>query len=148
MSTRTELIDAFEACTLPREQWTHQAHLLMGFWYLRTLPREEAAERIKGGLLRLIAAWGIVTTLERGYHETITQFYIHMIGRYVEATRQETDWEKLTTGLLQECGPKELPFRYYSKERLNSWEARTRWVEPDLCQLPASSVEPCAAGAP
>ena len=28
----------FESRTLPKEEWTHQAHLTMGFWYASHLP--------------------------------------------------------------------------------------------------------------
>ena len=28
----------FEACTLPKPRWTHQAHLLVGLWYLSQAP--------------------------------------------------------------------------------------------------------------
>lgn len=37
--------------------------------------------------------------------------------------------------LLKRCGRSELPFEYYSRERLLSPEARATWVEPDLQAL-------------
>jgi hypothetical protein len=37
--------------------------------------------------------------------------------------------------LIKAHGDKTLPLKYYSRERLMSWEARTRWVEPDLSPL-------------
>jgi hypothetical protein len=136
MNTVPELIRAFESGTLPRKDWTHQAHLLVALWYLRTLPRAEATERIRNGILKLNAALGIITTRDYGYHETITRFYIHMVGRFAEATKHESDWETLQAELMRECGHKELPYQYYTKERLNSWEARSGWMEPDVKALP------------
>jgi hypothetical protein len=41
----------------------------------------------------------------------------------------------LVNELLQTRGDKKLPFEYYSKEKLMSWEARTCWVESDLKSL-------------
>jgi hypothetical protein len=58
------------------------------------------------------------------------------VGRFAETTKQEADWEKLTAELMRECGHKELPYQYYTKERLGSWEARLGWVEPDVKALP------------
>lgn len=46
------LVRRFEDCTLPREEWTHRAHLAIAVWYLSHLPREVATERIRMGIQR------------------------------------------------------------------------------------------------
>jgi hypothetical protein len=38
----------------------------------------------------------------------------------------------MADALIAEYGDKNLPFRYWSRERLMSPEARAGWVEPDL----------------
>jgi len=43
---------------------------------------------------------------------------------------------ELREGLLRSrWADKRAPLEYYSRERITSWEARTRWVEPDLRPL-------------
>ena len=62
------LVRRFEDCTLPREAWTHRAHLSVAVWYLFHFSRAEATERIRTGIQRYNASQGNST----GYHETIT----------------------------------------------------------------------------
>jgi len=43
--------------------------------------------------------------------------------------------------LVDRYGSKRLPFEYYSRERLMSWEARMDWVGPDLKPLPGGNKQ-------
>jgi len=43
----------------------------------------------------------------------------------------------LADELFRLHGGPDVPLAYYSRERLMSWEARTRWLEPDLQPLQA-----------
>jgi hypothetical protein len=72
------LVEAFEACTLPRDCWTHTAHLTVGLWYL-IQDSSNAAYFIRQGIQRYNAAHSIESTPNRGYHETITLFWIRLI---------------------------------------------------------------------
>jgi len=128
------LVARFERCTLPKEQWTHQAHLTVGLWYASRLPYEDALHAVREGILRLNTAHGVPTTPTRGYHETITRFYMRVLCGYVawEEPRPVAGWEERVRALLARYGDRELPLRHYSKDRLMSPEARFGWVEPDL----------------
>jgi hypothetical protein len=75
------LISAFEACALPRAEWTHQAHLTVGYWYLSRYPKDEATTLIRESIQKYNHACGVVTTKESGYHETITLFYVWLINK-------------------------------------------------------------------
>jgi hypothetical protein len=129
------LMREFEACTLPKQDWTHTAHLVVGFWYLRHFPYAEAVTRIRAGIQRYNEACGVRQTPTGGYHETITLFYISMIDRLLRSATPEESTVSLAARVIDECGDRRLPLTYYTKERLMSWEARTRWVEPDLRSL-------------
>lgn len=129
------LIKEFESCTLPREEWTHAAHLLVGLWYLTRYEKLEATNLIRRNIQKYNLAHGIATTKTSGYHETITLFYIHLVSRYLCEASKTSSIVLLFDGLIDSYGDRSLPLRYYSKERLMSWEARTRWVEPDLKPL-------------
>lgn len=131
------LVRAFEDGTLPRARWTHRAHLTMGLWYLMRFPSAAATERIVTGIQRYNAAVGVLQTPTGGYHETITQFYIWLIRRFLSTTDRSRSLAELADELFRLHGGPDVPFAYYSRERLMLWEARTRWLEPDLKQLEA-----------
>ena len=129
------LMREFEACTLPKQDWTHAAHLLVGFWYLRHHPDAEAVMHIRDGIQRYNEACGVLQTPTGGYHETITLFYIAVIRRLLRSATPDDSLVSLAARVIDECGDRTLPLTYFTRERLMSWEARTCWVEPDLKSL-------------
>lgn len=130
-----KVVKGFEACTLPRAQWTHRAHLTIAFWYLVCYPLPEAAQKVHAGIQCYNESQGIKTTKDGGYHETITLFWVRIVRHYLAATTLEGHLVGLLNDLVNRCG-QDLPFEYYSRERLLSWEARLNWLEPDLKALP------------
>ena len=139
-----ELVARFESGTLPREEWTHHAHLTVGLWYASRLPYDEALRAVSDGIRRLNAAHGVPTTPTRGYHETITRFYVRVLRKYVtnEEEKPVGDWPLRVARLLARYGDRDLPLRHYTKELLMSPEARFGWVEPDLLPLGPEVVSP------
>lgn len=130
------LVREFEACTLPGERWTHEAHLTVALWYLTRHAGAEATHLIRERIQRYNLSRGVEMTRESGYHETITLFYMRAIRRYLAcAGDRARTFAELLDGLIEACGARNFPFEYYSRERLLSWEARTGWLEPDLKSL-------------
>lgn len=125
------LVREFEACTLPRIEWTHHAHLIVALCYLVRHGEVKATMLIRDGIRRYNKACGIEMTKTSGYHETITLFYIHVIEKFLSAANADCTLAVLANSLIEVCGDKNLPFEYYSRERLMSWEARIGWVAPD-----------------
>ncbi len=129
------LVRAFEACTLPGELWTHEAHLTIALWYLTHHAEEAATQLIRAGIQRYNLSRGVEMTKDGGYHETITLFYVRAIRRHLEDAGEAQTLAETLDGLIAACGAKNFPFEYYSRERLLSWEARIHWLEPDLKPL-------------
>jgi hypothetical protein len=129
------LLREFEACRLPRTEWTHHAHLVVALCYLIRYEEAEATRRIRLGIWSYNKACGIKQTKTGGYHETITLFYIRVIGKFLSAASLDCTLAALANSLIYSCGDKNLPLEYYSRERLMSWEARTGWLEPDIKAL-------------
>jgi len=66
------------------------------------------------------------------YHETLTRFWL----RQVEAKLDRRLCLAASVNQIQEqLGDKNLAFDYYSRERIDSKEARETWLEPDLKEL-------------
>jgi hypothetical protein len=129
------VVARFGDCTLPHAEWTHRAHLTVALWYASHHPPAEALDLMRAGILRLNAAHGVPTTPTRGYHETITRFYMHTVGRYLEQEGRAGDWTDRVNLLVERYGSRDLPLRHYSEARLKSPEARAGWVEPDISPL-------------
>lgn len=132
----SELVVKFESCTLPRPHWTHRAHLSVACWYLICYPVNEAMWRIREGIKRYNHSQGIVTSKDTGYHETMTVFWVRMVHAYLSKSTLECSIVNLVNDMVFEYSNKNLPFEYYSRERLLSVQARADFIEPDLKPLP------------
>ena len=133
--TRSEVesfIQEFEAERLPKDRWTHQAHLVAGFWYSSTLDPDEALTTIRARIRRHNESVGTPNTDSGGYHETITRLYMSAIAAHMCRHKNAAFEESLALLLASPLSDSEWPLRYYSRERLFSVEARRRWVEPDM----------------
>lgn len=127
-----QLVHSFQDCTLPRDRWTHAAHLTIAGWYLLNCSLEDATTQICNRIQRYNSAMGIQMTRDSGYHETLTLFWIHTVHQFLMEQNQQEPLLQSINNLIQVCNDPRLPLRYYSRDRLFSWEARTGWLEPDL----------------
>lgn len=134
-SLTDQLAARFRERTLPKQEWTHTAHLKVGLWHLLRSPANEALERLREGISRYNESVGGVNSPTSGYHETITRFYVWAIDLYLKNADRDRSVDELAEGLIAVCGAKDFPLRYYSRDRLMSTEARLAWVEPDLAPL-------------
>lgn len=132
----TNLVARFAEGTLPASEWTHRAHLTVAMWYAAHYAPAGALWRVREGILRLNQAHGVPTTPTRGYHETITRFYMQVVDHYVRSVADGHDWADRANRVYQRLGARDLPLRHYSEARLKSAEARAGWVEPDLRPMP------------
>jgi hypothetical protein len=117
--------------TLPKPQWTHEAHLRAGLWHVFHYGPERALALLRERISSYNESVGTANTDTSGYHETITVFYVKTIDAFLRTANQETPLDDLAAALIATLGDRELPLRYYSKTRLFSVEARRTYVEPD-----------------
>ncbi|MFT4252257.1 MAG: hypothetical protein QM608_07220 [Caulobacter sp.] len=127
--------------SLPKEEWTHAAHLTATLRLVRT--RDEALERDLPGIIRAYnEAVGGVNDDTSGYHETITQAYLAAIRAFAADLPAGTgDAEAAALLLATPLGDKAWPLEFWSRERLFSVAARHGWVDPDLAPLRHAPVE-------
>ena len=112
MATAANLDDfaaRFVACTLSRDEWTHQAHLRVGAWHVHRYGPEEALTRLRSGIRRLNESFGGVNSATHGYHETITRAYVQLLSQFLERCPSELPLPERVKRLLdqpargQEC---------------------------------------------
>lgn len=121
--------------SLPRTDWTHEAHLAACTWLLLERP-EILPERDLPGIIQAYnVAVGGVNDDTQGYHETLTQLYIRGARRFL-AGRAEGGLANTVNALLaSEMGPRSWPLSFYSRARLFSVEARRAWIVPDIAAI-------------
>lgn len=130
------VIEGFRTHSLPHASWTHQAHLAVGLWYVRQHGEEAAKALLRAEIRSYNQAVGTPNSDTRGYHETVTLFYVWAAARYLERAGA-APLHALVNGFVGDrSGAKSAIFGFWSRDRLFSVAARRDWLEPDLAALP------------
>jgi hypothetical protein len=125
------------ACTLKREEWTHEAHLGATTYLLLRRSDVDLDRELPGIIRRFNESVGGVNDDTQGYHETITRVFLHGVRLFLaEADANEPLHELVNELLLSPMGRRDWPLRFYSGERLFSVDARRHFVPPDVAALP------------
>ena len=125
------------ARTLPRAEWTHEAHLAATTYLLTRRPDVDIDKELPGIIRAYNESVGGVNSDSEGYHETITRAFLHGVRLFLaEAKADEPLHELVNELLLSPMGRRDWPLRFYSAERLFSVEARRQFVPPDIAALP------------
>lgn len=123
--------------TLTREEWTHEAHLAATAYLLLRRADIDLDAELPGIIRRFNESVGGINDDTQGYHETITRVFLHGVRSFLaEADPGEPLHELVNDLLMSPMGKRNWPFRFYSRERLFSTEARRAFVPPDLAILP------------
>ncbi|SKB52860.1 hypothetical protein [Sphingopyxis flava] len=124
------------ACTLPREAWTHEAHLAACLWLLTERPDIDFDKEIAGLIRRFNESVGGINDDQNGYHDSITRAFVAGVRQFLSETPETGLVARVNALLLSDVGRRDWPLRFYSPDRLFSVEARRGFVEPDLAPLP------------
>jgi hypothetical protein len=125
------------ARTLPREAWTHEAHLAATTYLLLKRPEIDLDKQLPDIIRKYNESVGGVNSDSEGYHETITRVFLRGIRLFLaEADLKEPLYELVNELLLSPMGRRDWPLRFYSPQRLFSVEARREWISPDLRSIP------------
>ncbi len=125
-----EFLEEFHTCRLKTSEFRHADHLRLAWLHLAREPFDTAFERVRGG----IQAFAKHHNLSGLYHETITTAWVHLLATHSESAFDEflaVNEPRLSSDLLH---------RFWTPEILASREARSHWVPPDRCDLPAHSA--------
>jgi len=127
---------AFAAGALAPADFSHRAHVRLGYVYLAQSDVGLALEHMRAGLVGFLAHHGIPASK---YHETLTRAWIlavhHFMHRSPEASSAD-DFIARNPELLDS----KIMLTHYSAGLLFSPEARAGFVEPDLEQIPRHAL--------
>ena len=125
------------ARTLPRPEWTHEAHLAATTYLTTRRPDIDLDKELPGIIRGYNESVGGVNDDTQGYHDTITRVFLRGVRLFLsEADLGEPLHELVNELLLSPMGRRDWPLRFYSRDRLFSVEARRDFVMPDIAALP------------
>lgn len=118
--------------TLPRPEWTHQAHLVFATALLDAEGLQGAEDKAPSLIRAYNESVGGVNDDTQGYHHTITLLFLRHIHDFLAPMNRMTPGARATCLLVSPLAETDYPLRFYSKACLFSVEARREWVDPDL----------------
>jgi hypothetical protein len=131
-------VQALCDASLPKARWSHAGHLAATAGLLLLRPEVDAERELPRLIRRLNESHGVPNSETRGYHATITLFFLAAIRAALaegDATRPaHARVNALLAGPLG--GGKRVMAAYWSDAVLFSPEARRGWVPPDLAPIP------------
>jgi len=122
-------IEQFEAADIDPNQFNHEAHVYMGWLYVREYGITGALARFDGAIHSLVKKLGA----EDKYHATITLFFLLLISERIDAEEPWSLFKTRNADLL--ANGRELLSRYYDDATLSSARARSGFIMPN--KLPA-----------
>jgi len=128
------IVSRFHDKTLPQDEWTHEAHLIVGLHAVLTHGLEKSISVMRDGIKEYNLACGVQNSDSSGYHESITLFFLHALQGFVVRQNggQALSLAALVDLLLvSEMVKRPYLLQFYRKETIFSVEARRGWVEPD-----------------
>jgi len=134
-----ELWRRFSHQEFSNAEWTHVMHVRTAFLHLSRYDLDEAHLRMRAGIIRLNERHGLEESVQRGYFETMTRAWLHLVDAARRRVRAATSLELVES--CPELMDRGLPLRHYSKALLGSARARAIFVEPDLAPLPLPSSD-------
>jgi len=123
-----DVVHRFESCSYTPEEFIHARHLTAAAWFFATMEPAKARQKMRAGLRRFIAHHG-----KNGYHVTITEFWLEIVGKLAAELREKKEGlVPLVNSVVERCSDKNLVYEFYSRARIASPEAKARWIEPDI----------------
>ena len=125
------------ARSLPKAEWTHEAHLAATTYLLLKHPEIDLDTALPGLIRSYNESVGGVNSDSEGYHDTITRAYLRGVRLLLAEADRSLPIHELVNDLLHSpMGKRDWPLRFWSRERLMSVEARRHFVPPDLAAMP------------
>lgn len=126
------LVERFIAKTLPKDEWTHEAHLIMAIWHSLKYQEDRALELISRRIFNYNEAVGIKNSEAEGYHETLSRFWMKIASNFLKNQNFPSNEAACNEFLKSDFTSKDLPLEFYDEETLFSASAKKNWVEPNL----------------
>jgi hypothetical protein len=137
ISTKEALkyVQQLEDCTLPREKWSHGAHLIVGLYMVLNY-KEKALPEMRERIWRYNEIKGNGNN-NTGYHETLTVFWLWAVWQFA-LKNNITTFDEVSVDLLifdETLGKRKLVEDYYHVAVLMSPYARRHFEYPEFKEM-------------
>jgi len=122
----------FESCALPKERWTHAAHIFTGACCVHRLGEDMAIDHMRVAIRRYNEAVGGKNTATNGYHETVTIFWIKLLAAFRANEPRLSRAEFAARAVQAFEHRRDLFVDFYDFDLVASTEARLAWIPPGL----------------
>ena len=99
--------------------------------------------RLRADIKRYNVSQGGENTADRGYHETITRFWLEVVRGYIASLPAGLSKLEITRRVTDQFAARRDLFRdYYNFDVLGSREARADWIPPNQAPPGTTSIFP------
>ncbi len=130
-----DLVSKFSDKSLPKGEWTHQTHVIVGLWHNVNYDFDTALDLVKSKIKAYNIAVGTLNTDDSGYHETLTIFWMILTKKFLLNHPSLAIEDACNNLLNSEMASKNYPLEYYSSPILFSKEARKSWINGDIQKI-------------
>jgi hypothetical protein len=116
---------------LPGTEWTHAAHVAVAAYHAFDHHGEVLFEEVKSGIIHHNNSVGTPNTDERGYHETLTRFWVQITEEFVRSRSFLTRLQAVKCAVHAFGEDRDRHKLYYSFDVVKDKCARREWVPPD-----------------
>jgi hypothetical protein len=135
-SSLRNFVSEWELHALPKEQWTHAAHVAVCAFYTVEHGHTHALRRMREGIPLYNSAVGGQNTEDSGYHETLTCLWAQIIADFMATQQFATSFAAVEATVLRYAQERKLHEAFYSYNIVADRRARREWVPPDKSPLP------------
>ncbi len=132
------LLQQFHAAKMPREVWTHEAHLRVASALVWLYGHDAGLIAIRDGIKALNASFG---GSPDAYHETVTRAFVALIHSSLSQLPLDLPVEEAVLRAVSELKrEKGILERHYDRETLESRAAHDMWLPPNRIPLPVPTT--------
>lgn len=132
--TDAELLDAFESTALPLSEWCHALHLRVAYLILSAASFDAALAKLREGIQAYNAAHAVPSSLESGYHETLTVCWLRLVAESMgDAPAGDS---RAFHDAHPELHDERRVLDYYTRDHILTQRAKREFVEPNRRPLP------------
>jgi len=126
----------FHAAAPELDHLDHETHLALIAWIVLESDEAQASQKIISGLRALERRRAVPLAPGLAYNETITMFWIAVAQSKLPRTAAPNERAAAVRAFIRAFRDRPgYVYQFFSERLVHSWEARTKWVEPDLRSL-------------
>jgi hypothetical protein len=135
-----QLLHDFNTQSLSKADWTHEAHLIVGLMHVKQYEFYDAVCRMRAGIILLNKHHETANNGEKGYHETLTIFWLTVLSFFVRKNPSMSIVELVNSFLSSPIADRSLPFLFYEREKVLSPFFRSQYIKPKKLDLTDENI--------